>query len=172
MPLPSTGWLDTVIPRLIEALQEKDALPVRSQETLECLRMYAEAYWQALPVKGLKNTEAYLNRRVPGVQEVLQSPVCRQFSEQVIRKEADSLQKLGLKAPHLALWTSSTSQNSSAAPVSTAEMLSVSATEACTSMERPAKRQRTEAEVELQTRLDDLDSQNRGTGLEQKKLVY
>ena len=134
--------------------------------------MYAEAYWQALPVKGLKHTEEFLNRQVPGVQKVLQTPVYRQFAEQVIRKEADSLQKLGLKAPHLALWTSSTCQSSSAAPASTAEMVSVSRAGACTSVKRPAKRKRTEAEIELQARLDDLDSQNRGTGLEQKKLVY
>jgi len=103
VPLPSTGWLDALIPRLTEALQEKDALPVRSQEMLECLRIYTKAYWQALPVKGLKHTEAYLDRQVPGVQKVLQTPMYRQFAEQVIRKEADSLQKLGLKAPHLAL---------------------------------------------------------------------
>ena len=175
VPLPSTGWLDAVIPRLTEALQEKDALPVRSQETLEWLRMYAEAYWQALPLKGLKHTQEYLNRQVPGVQEVLQTPVYRQFAEQVIRQEADSLQKLGLKAPHLALWTSSTSQSSSAAPASTAEMVCVSSAGACTSMERPAKRKRTEAEIELQARLDDLKSQNRQDELElqiQQELLY
>ncbi len=54
-------------------------------------------------------------------------------------------------------------------------MVSVSGREACTSMERPAKRQRTEAEIQLQARLDDLDSQNRQAELElqiQQKFVY
>ena len=34
--LPSASWLDAIIPRLTETLQWKDALPVRSQEMLQC----------------------------------------------------------------------------------------------------------------------------------------
>lgn len=50
-----------------------------------------------------------LDRQVPGVQEVRKTAEYRQFAEQVIQKEADSLQRLGLKAPHLAPGTTSTS---------------------------------------------------------------
>ena len=127
--LPSTTWLDAVMPRLTEALQRQDAFPVRSQEMLQCLRMYAQAYWQALPIKGLIYKEAYLERQVPGVQQVMQTAQYRQFAEQVIMKEADSLQKLGLEAVHMDLWTSSTSQGSSAEAASTAETVTMSATE-------------------------------------------
>lgn len=169
--LPSTSWLDAIIPRLTESLQRKDAFPVRSQEMLQCLHMYAEAYWQALPVKGLKHTEAYLNRQIPGVQEVLQTAEYRHFAEQVIHKEADSLQRLGLKASQLSLWMSNTSQSSSSAPASTAETMSVSATETSANTDnRPAKRQRTEgaddSDKEEQALLGAIDRQKRRNTLQ------
>ncbi len=110
VPLPSMSWLDAVIPRLTEALKLRNALPRRAQETLECLRLCDEAYWQSLPIRGLKYGDAYLDRQVPGVQEVRKTAEYRQFAEQVIQKEADSLQRLGLKAPHLAPWMTSTNQ--------------------------------------------------------------
>ncbi|KAL0025982.1 hypothetical protein WJX77_010510 [Trebouxia sp. C0004] len=69
-PLPSMSWLDPVIPRLTEALRLQHALPRRAQETLECLRLFAEAYWPCLPIRGLKYGDSYLDRQVPGVQEM------------------------------------------------------------------------------------------------------
>jgi len=168
VPLPSMSWLHAV-PRLKEALQLQDELPKRAQETLECLRLFAEAYWQSLPIRGLKYGDAYLDRQVPGVQEVRKTAEYRQFAEQVIQKEADSLQRLGLKAPHLAPWMTSTSCTGS--PTSTAETASGSAETEL----RPAKRQRTQAETELQAQLDDLESQNKQAELKlkiQQQLVY
>ena len=91
MPLPCMNWLHAVIPRLKEALQLQDELPRRAQETLECLRLFAEAYWQSLPIRGLKYGDAYLDRQVPGVQQVRKTAVYRQFAEEVIQNEADSL---------------------------------------------------------------------------------
>ena len=159
VPLPSTSWLDALTPQLTQALQEKDALPVRSQETLECLRMCAEAYWQAVPIKGLRYGEAYLDRQVPGVLEVMQTAEYRQFADQVIRKEADSLQKLGLRAPHLAMWTSKTSRSSCAALTGSSESVPVSAEATSTSTEeRPAKRQRQEAEIDAQAQPEMIHS--------------
>ncbi len=164
--LPSTTWLDAVIPRLTEALQRQDALPVRSREMLQCLHMYAQAYWQALPIKGLIYKEAYLDRQVPGVQQVMQTAQYRQFAEQVIMKEADSLQKLGLEAVHMDLWTSSTSQGSSAEPASTAETVSMSATETSANKDIcTLKRKRNEgaddSDPEEQALLEAIDRQKR-----------
>ncbi|KAL3130683.1 hypothetical protein ABBQ38_008073 [Trebouxia sp. C0009 RCD-2024] len=96
VPLPSMSWLDAVIPRLTEALRVQHALPRRAQETLECLHLFAEAYWACLPIRGLKYGDSYLDRQVPGVQEERKTAEYRQFAEQVIQKEADSLQRLGL----------------------------------------------------------------------------
>ncbi len=164
--LPSTTWLDAVIPRLTEALQRQDAVPVRSREMLQCLHMYAQAYWQALPMKGLIYKEAYLDRQVPGVQQVMQTAQYRQFAEQVIMKEADSLQKLGLEAVHMDLWTSSTSQGSSAEPASTAETVSMSATETSANKDKcTLKRKRNEgahdSDPEEQALLEAIDRQKR-----------
>ncbi|DBA86781.1 TPA: hypothetical protein ACH3X1_016624 [Trebouxia sp. C0004] len=170
VPLPSMSWLDAVIPRLIEALQLQHALPRRAQETLECLRLHAESYWQCLPIRGLKYGDSYLDRQVPGVQEVRKTAEYRQFAEQVIQKEADSLQRLGLKAPHLAPWTTSTSRTGSHTSAAETETSGSAETEL-----RPAKRQRTQAETELQAQLDDLESQNKQAELKlkiQQQLVY
>ncbi|DBA93448.1 TPA: hypothetical protein ACH3X1_015730 [Trebouxia sp. C0004] len=120
---------------------------------------------------GVKHTEAYLNRQIPGVQEVLQTAEYRHFAEQVIHKEADSLQRLGWKASQLSPWMSNTSQSSSTAPVSTAETVSVSATVTSANTDnRPAKRQRTEgaddSDKEEQALLDAIDRQKRRNTLQ------
>lgn len=170
VPLPSMSWLDAVIPRLTEALRVQHALPRRAQETLECLHLFAEAYWACLPIRGLKYGDSYLDRQVPGVQEVRKTAEYRQFAEQVIQKEADSLQRLGLKAPHLAPGTTSTSCTGSHTSAAETEMSGSAETEW-----RPAKRQRTQAETELQAQLDDLESQNKQAELKlkiQQQLVY
>ena len=170
VPLPSMTWLDAVIPRLTEALRVQHALPRRAQETLECLRLFAEAYWACLPIRGLKYGDSYLDRQVPGVQEVRKTPEYRQFAEQVIQKEADSLQRLGLNAPHLAPWTTSTSCTGSHTSAAETETSGSAATKL-----PPAKRQRTQAETELQAQLDDLESQNKQAELKlkiQQQLVY
>ena len=148
-----------VIPRLTEALQRQDAFPVRSQEMPQCLRMYAQAYWQALPIKGLIY-KAYLDRQVPGVQQVTQ--YCH-FAEQVIMKEAGSLQKLGLEAVHMHLCTSSISQDSSTEAASAAETVSMSATETCANKDKcTLKRKRNEeADPEEQALLQAIKRQKR-----------
>ena len=103
------------------------------------------------------------------MQEVLQTAEYRHFA--VIHKEADSLQRLGLKASQLSLWMSNTSQSSSTAPASTAETVSVSATETSANTDnRPAKRQRTEgaddSDREEQALLDTIDRQKRRNTLQ------
>ena len=80
MSLPSTTWLDAVILRLTEPLERQDALPVRSWEMRHCSHMYAQAYWQALSMKGLIYKEADLDRQVPGVQQVMQSAQYSKFA--------------------------------------------------------------------------------------------
>ncbi len=62
--LPSTTWLDAVIPRLTEAVQRQDAFPVRSQEMLQCLRMYAHVCASLLA--SLANQGLDLQRSLPG----------------------------------------------------------------------------------------------------------
>ncbi len=67
------------------------------------------------------------------------------YKEAYLRKEADSLQKLGLEAVHMDLWTSSTSQGSSAEPASTAETMSMSATKTSANIDKcTLKRKRNE----------------------------
>ena len=104
------------------------------------------------------------------MQEVRKSTEYRQFAEQVIQQEADSLQRLGLKAPHLAPWITSTSRPGSHTSTAETETSGSAETEL-----RPAKRQRTQAETELQAQLDDLESQNKQAEMKlkvQQQLVY
>ncbi len=96
----------------------------------------------------------------------MQTAQYRQFAEQVIMKEADSLQKLGLEAVHVGLWRSSTSQSSSAEAASTAETVFMSATATTTTEDKcTLKRKRGEgaddSDPEEQALLQAIERQKR-----------
>ncbi len=75
VPVPR-AWYNALLPGLTNLLDTMSSLPCGVAETLQCIELFVQAYWQALPIRMLKYGQA----------------------------ELDSMEKLGLKVPYLSEW--------------------------------------------------------------------
>jgi len=73
-------------------------------ETLQCIELFVQAYWQALPIKMLKYGQDFQSKQLTAVQDVMDTDAYAVFATEVGQAELDSMKKLGLKVPYLSEW--------------------------------------------------------------------
>ncbi len=98
------AWYDVLLPGLTSLLSDIYNLPAGEQETLQCIELFVQAFWQALPITVLKYGPEFTKKQLIGVQEVMQTSAFYEFDVSVKQAELDSMDKLGLRAPYLTKW--------------------------------------------------------------------
>ena len=114
----------------------------------------------------MKYGKTYLDRQVAEVQQVLATREYRQFADQVLQKEADSLKKLGLDAPHLDIWKQSLEQMNSAEAAGSTVAVGVLPSQHKETKE--GTRAETDSDEEQQA-IDAMKKQNRKRALQLQK---
>ncbi len=98
------AWVDALIPGLSFLLANSQQYSSRAQETLKCINLFVQAYWQAVPIKMLLYQNSYMKKQLPGVLEVMTSSEYTHFADRVRQAELDSMHELGYDVPELELW--------------------------------------------------------------------
>jgi len=100
------AWYNALLPGLTSLLDTISSLPCEDGETLQCIALFVQAFWQALPIKTLKYGKGFQRKQLKGVQEVMDTEAYGAFATNVREAELDSMKKLGLVAlvPHLETW--------------------------------------------------------------------
>ncbi len=77
------------------------SLPCGVAETLQCIELFVEAFWQALPIRVLKYGPDFQLKHFTAVQDVMDTDAYAVFATEVGQAELDSMDKLGLPVPYL-----------------------------------------------------------------------
>jgi len=103
VPVPR-AWYDALLPGLTTLLDTMSSLPCGVAETLQCIELSVQAYWQALPIKMLKYGQDFQPQQLTAVQDVMNTDAYAEFATEVGQAELDSMEKFGLKVPYLSEW--------------------------------------------------------------------
>ncbi len=152
VPVPK-AWYDALIPGLTSILEMQ--LSCAAQETLQCIALFVQASWQAKPIKALMYGDAFVNKQLPGVQQVMQSSEYKHFAEKVREAELDSMTNLGLTLAcldPLTQWGQDRAALNDTSPSLPQSQITPLAASSCTALQPPAKRQKVQSsEVDGQT---------------------
>jgi len=115
------AWHNALLPGLQVLLDAVLDLPYGVRETLQCIELFVQAFWQALPIKTLKYGADFEKKQLEGVKEVMATDEYGIFATNVREAELDSMEKLGLKVPYLKKWAQEQASLNYAAKGSAAE---------------------------------------------------
>ena len=115
------AWHNALLPGLQALLDAVLDLPCEVRETLQCIELFVQAFWQALPIKRLKYGADCGKKQLDKVQEVMATDEYGIFATNVREAELDSMEKLGLKVPYLETWAQEQATLNYAAKGSAAE---------------------------------------------------
>ena len=115
------AWHNALLPGLQALLDAVLDLPCGVRETLQCIELFVQAFWQALPIKTLKYGADVEKKQLDRVQEVMATDEYGIFATNVREAELDSIEKLGLKVPYLTTWAQEQATLNYAAKGSAAE---------------------------------------------------
>jgi len=85
-------------------MDTNSSLPCDVAETLQCIELFVQAFWQALPIRMLKYGPDFQLKQLTAVQGVMDTDAYAVFATEVGQAELDSMGKLGLKVPYLSEW--------------------------------------------------------------------
>ena len=97
------AWVDALIPGLSFLMANSKRYSSRAQETLKCINLLVQAYWQALPIKMLLYQGSYMKKQLPGVLEVMTCSEYAHFAGEVRQAELHSMHTPGFVVPDLEL---------------------------------------------------------------------
>ena len=97
------AWYNALLPGLTSLLDTISSLPCEDGETLQCIALFVQAFWQALPIKTLKYGKGFQRKQLKGVQEVMDTEAYGAFATNVREAELDSMKQLG-QVPYLETW--------------------------------------------------------------------
>ncbi|DBA90927.1 TPA: hypothetical protein ACH3X1_016137 [Trebouxia sp. C0004] len=100
VPVPK-AWYDALLPGLTPLQDTMSSLPCGVVETLQCIELFVEAFWQALPVRMLKYGPDFQLKQLTAVQDVMDTDAYAVFATEVGQAKLDSMDKLGLQVPYL-----------------------------------------------------------------------
>ncbi len=103
VPVPR-AWYNALLPGLTPLLDTISSLPCGVAETLQCIELLVEAFWQALPIRMLKYGPDFQLKQLTAVQDVMDTDAYAVFATEVGQAELDSMDKLGLQVPYLPEW--------------------------------------------------------------------
>jgi len=103
VPVPR-AWYNALLPGLTNFLDTMSSLPCGVAETLQCIELFVQAYWQALPIRMLKYGQDFQLKQLRAVQDVMDTDAYALFATEVGQAELDSMEKIGLKLPYLFEW--------------------------------------------------------------------
>jgi len=103
VPVPR-GWHNALLPGLTSVMDTISSLPCGVAETLQCIELFVQAFWQALPIRMLKYGPDFQLKQLTAVQDVMDTDAYAVFATEVGQAELDSMYKLGLKVPYLSEW--------------------------------------------------------------------
>ena len=115
------AWHNALLPGLQALLDAVLDLPCGVRETLQCIELFVQAFWQALPITTLKYGADFEKRQLDRVQEVMATDEYGIFATNVGEAELDSMEKLGIKVPYLKTWAQRQASFNYAAKGSAAE---------------------------------------------------
>jgi len=115
------AWHNALLPGLHALLDAALDLPCGVRETLQCIELFVQAFWQALPIKTLKYGADFEKKQLDRVQEVMATDEYGIFVSNVREAELDSMEKLDLKVPYLNKWAQEQATLNYAAKGSAAE---------------------------------------------------
>ena len=95
------AWYNVLLPGLTSLLDTMSSLPCGVAETLQCIELFVEAFWQALPIRMLKYGPDCQLKQLTAVQDVMDTDAYAVFATEVGQAELDSMDKLGLQVPYL-----------------------------------------------------------------------
>ncbi len=98
------AWHNALLPGLQVLLDAVLDLPYGVRETLQCIELFVQAFWQALPITTLKHGAEFEKKQLDGVKEVMATDEYGIFAIKVREAELDSMDKLGLNVPYLKKW--------------------------------------------------------------------
>ncbi len=101
--VPET-WYNALLPGLESLLDAVLNLPCGVRQTLQCIELFVQAFWQALPITTLKYGADFEKKQLGGVKEVMETGAYGIFATSVREAELDSMEKLCLKVPYLEKW--------------------------------------------------------------------
>ncbi|DBA77045.1 TPA: hypothetical protein ACH3X1_009633 [Trebouxia sp. C0004] len=144
------GWVDALIPRLSFLLANSKRYSSRAQETLKCINLLVQAYWQALPIKMLLYQGSYMKKQLPGVLEVMTSSEYAHFAGKVRQAELHSMHTLGFVVPDLELWALKRSECTDMPVSLTQTDFTAFAASNMATLEPPEKRQKLQKQQECE----------------------
>ncbi len=100
LPVPK-AWYNALLPGLTPLLDTMSSLPCGVAKTLQCIELFVEAFWQALPIRMLKYGPDFQLKQLTAVQDVMDTDAYADFTTEVGQAELDSMDKLGLQVPYL-----------------------------------------------------------------------
>ena len=95
------AWYNILLPGLTPLLDTMSSLPCGVAETLQCIVLFVEALWQALPIRMLKYGPDFQLKQLTAVQDVMDTDAYVVFATEAGQAELDSMDKLGLPVPYL-----------------------------------------------------------------------
>jgi len=98
------AWHNALLPGLTSVMDTNSSLPCDVAETLQCIELFVQAFWQALPIRMLKYGPDFQLKQLTAVQGVMDTDAYAVFATEVGQAELDSMGKLGLKVPYLSEW--------------------------------------------------------------------
>jgi len=103
VPVPR-AWHNALLPGLTSVMDTISSLPCGVAETLQCIELFVQAFWQALPIRMLKYGPDFQLKQLTAVQDVMDTDAYAVFATEVGQAELDSMYELGLKVPYLSEW--------------------------------------------------------------------
>ena len=98
VPVPR-DWYNALLPGLTTLLDTMFSLPCGVAETLQCIELFVEAFWQALPIRMLKYGPDFQLKQLTAVQDVMDTDAYAVFATEVGQTELDSMDKTAWKCP-------------------------------------------------------------------------
>ena len=95
------AWYSVLLPGLTPLLDTRSSLPCGVAETLQCIELFVEAFWQALPIRMLKYGPDFQLKQLTAVQDVVDIDAYAVFATEVGQAELDGMDELGLQVPYL-----------------------------------------------------------------------
>ena len=161
------AWVDALIPGLSFLLANSKRYSSWAQETLKCIKLLVQAYWQALPIKMLLYQGSYMKKQLPGVLEVMRSIEYALFGVKVRQADLNSMHRLGFVMPDLELWALKRSQCTDMPVSLTQTDFTAFAASSITTLEPPQKRQKLQKQQECEDlEYKALDMQTKAAALE------
>ena len=92
VPVPR-DWYNALLPGLTTLLDTMFSLPCGVAETLQCIELFVEAFWQALPIRMLKYGPDFQLKQLTAVQDVMDTDAYAVFATEVGQTELDSMDR-------------------------------------------------------------------------------